>query len=184
MRSPRGYNAAGIGRGEFALRLVPRQRAAPLYWRSSSPTHSHMSPTLSMTKVPLEVPHDWGTTCFTTEMHLLDPFFMKRRSPLDPELSRTLTVLFLTYSQELTLGSGISAQLEHVVLLFSIKLVRLSSNFFDLDANFFGIWPFLNFWERLLDSRVFSSGILALSAFWQEGLSFPRLVLRIRIFFY
>ncbi len=64
---------------------------------------------------------------------------------------------------------------EHV---FSIKLVQFSSNFFDLDANFFSIWPFLKFWERLLDPRVFSSGILALSAFWQEGLSFPRLALR------
>jgi hypothetical protein len=57
------------------------------------------------------------------EMHLLDPFFMKRRSPIDPESSRTLTVLFLTYSPELTLGSGVSAQSENVFLLFSSKLV-------------------------------------------------------------
>jgi hypothetical protein len=28
-----------LGGGEFALRLVPRQRAAPLYWRTSSHTH-------------------------------------------------------------------------------------------------------------------------------------------------
>ena len=34
-----GYDIAGIGGGEFALWLVPRQRAAPLYWRSSSHTH-------------------------------------------------------------------------------------------------------------------------------------------------
>jgi hypothetical protein len=73
------------------------------------------------------------------EMRLLDSFFMKRRSPLDPESSRTLIVLFLTYSPELTLGSGFLAQSEHVFLLFSMKLVQFSSNFFDLDANFFGI---------------------------------------------
>jgi hypothetical protein len=55
--------------------------------------------------------------------------------------------------------------------------VRFSSKFFDLGANFFGIRPFLGFWERLLDQREFSSGKSALSAFWQEGLSFPRLAL-------
>jgi hypothetical protein len=64
------------------------------------------------------------------------PFFMKRRSPLDPESSRTLIVLFLTYSPELTLGSGVLAQSEHVFLLLSIKLVQFSSNFFNLGANF------------------------------------------------
>ena len=63
-------------------------------------------------------------------------------------------------------------------LLFSIKLVRFSSNFFDLGTNFFGIRPILDFLEGLLDPRVFSSGKLALYAFWQEGLSFPRLALR------
>jgi hypothetical protein len=40
VRSPRGYDVAGVGGGEFALRLVPRQRAAPHYWRSSSHTHT------------------------------------------------------------------------------------------------------------------------------------------------
>ncbi len=143
-----------------------------------------MLPTLSVMKVPLEVPHDWGTTRFTIEMCLLDPFFTKRRSPLDPESSRTLIVLFLTYNPELTLGSGILAWSERVFLLFSIKLVQFSSNFFNLGANFFGIRLFLNFWERLLDPRVFSTGKLALSAFWQEGLSFPRLALRnLHLFF-
>jgi hypothetical protein len=104
-----------------------------------------MSPTLSVTKVPLEVPHNRGTTRFTMEMCLLDPFFMKRRSPLDQESSRTLIVLFLTYSPELMLGSGFLAQSERVFLLFSIELVQFCSDFFDLDTNFFGIWPFLNF---------------------------------------
>ncbi len=85
-------------------------------------------------------------------MQLLDPFFMKRRSPLDPESSRTLIVLFLKYSPELTLGSGVSARSERVFLLFRSKLVQFSSNFFDLDANFFGIWPFLDFLRRASQS--------------------------------
>jgi hypothetical protein len=75
---------------------------------------------------------------------------MKRRSPLDPESRRTLIVLFLTYSPELTLGSGILARSENVFLLFSSKLVQFSSNFFNLDANFFGIWPFLDFQKGFL----------------------------------
>jgi hypothetical protein len=76
------------------------------------------------------------------------------------------------------LGSGVLARSERVFLLFSFKLVQFGSNFFDLDANFFGIWPFLNFWEGLLNLRVFPFGKLALSAFWQKGFSFPRLALR------
>jgi hypothetical protein len=48
-------------------------------------------------------------------------------------------------SPELKLGSGILAQSERVFLLFSFKLVQFSSYIFDLDANFFGIWPFLDF---------------------------------------
>jgi hypothetical protein len=75
---------------------------------------------------------------------------MKRRSPLDPESSGTLIISFFTYSPELTLGSGVLAQSEHVFLLFSSKLVQFSSNFFDLDANFFGIWPFHDFEKGFL----------------------------------
>ncbi len=122
---------------------------------------------------------------------------MKRRSPLDPESSRTLIVLFLTFmgeviadklfkiwifcfslSPKLMLGSGILAQSKHVFLLFGFKLVHFSSNFFNLDTNFIGIGPFLDFWEGFLDPQVFSSGKLALFAFWQEGFSFLRLALR------
>ncbi len=79
------------------------------------------------------------------DMRLLDPFFKKRRSPLDPESSRTLIVLFLTYSPELSLRSGTTAQSECVFLLFSTKLVLFSFNFFELGANLFGIRPFLVF---------------------------------------
>ncbi len=104
-------------------------------------------------------------------------------SDVDPESSRTLIVLFLTNSPELTPGSGTTARSERVFLLFSIKLVQFSSNFFDLNANFFGIRPFLDFWERSRDSRVFSCKKLALSAFCREGLSFLRLVLRNLHFF-
>jgi hypothetical protein len=42
------------------------------------------------------------------------------------------------------LGSGVLAQSERVFLLFSSKLVRFSSSFFDLDANFFAIHLFLD----------------------------------------
>jgi hypothetical protein len=74
------------------------------------------------------------------------PFDPPRRAPhLDPESSRTLIVLFLTYSPELKLGSGVLVQSECVLLLFSFKVVQFSSNFFNLDANFFGIQLFLDF---------------------------------------
>ncbi len=129
-----------------------------------------MSPTLSVTKVLLEVPHDWETTCFATEMHLLDPFFIQRRFPLNPESSRTLIVLFLTFSPELTLGSGFCARSDHVFLLFSFELVQFSSYFFDLDANFYGNRRFLVFREKFLSPREFSSETLALSVFWWEGI--------------
>jgi hypothetical protein len=38
------YDVAGVGGGEFAMRLVSRQRVAPLYWRSD--THTHCCTTL------------------------------------------------------------------------------------------------------------------------------------------
>jgi hypothetical protein len=37
----REYDVAGVGGGEFALRLIPRQTVAPLYWRSDTHTHTH-----------------------------------------------------------------------------------------------------------------------------------------------
>ncbi len=77
---------------------------------------------------------------------------MKRRSPLDPESSRTLIVLFLTQSPELTFGSGILVRSECVFLLFSITLVQFSLNFFDLGAYFFGIRPFIIFFLKASQS--------------------------------
>jgi hypothetical protein len=84
----------------------------------------------------------------------------------------------LTFSPELTLVSGFLVRSELVFLLFSFKLVLFSSNFFNLDANFFGKCPFFVFQEKFLNLRDISSGKLALSAFWQEGFSFPDLALR------
>ncbi len=40
----RGYDVAGVGGGEFTLRLVPRQKVAPLYWRSDTHIHTHTQP--------------------------------------------------------------------------------------------------------------------------------------------
>ncbi len=47
-----GYDGAGIGGGEFALRLVPRQSVALLYqWSGShTHTHTHMRPPVSGTE--------------------------------------------------------------------------------------------------------------------------------------
>jgi hypothetical protein len=42
------------------------------------------------------------------------------------------------------------ARAEHVFLLFSFKLVQFSSNFHNLDANFFGVQPFLDFEKGFL----------------------------------
>jgi hypothetical protein len=36
----REYDVAGIGGGEFTLWLIPRQKVAPLYWRSDTHTHT------------------------------------------------------------------------------------------------------------------------------------------------
>jgi hypothetical protein len=43
--------------------------------------------------------HLIGTSCWiATEMYLMDPFLQKGGPPLDPESSRTLVVLYLTFS--------------------------------------------------------------------------------------
>ncbi len=63
------------------------------------------------------------------------------------------------------LGSGSLAQSEHVFLPFGSKLVLFSSNFFNLDANIFGIGPFLVLEETFVGPREFSSGISAFFVF-------------------
>ncbi len=55
--SEREYDVAGVGGGEFALRLVPRQRAAPFYWRSRLHTHTH-------TQISLLTQLNHGICCF------------------------------------------------------------------------------------------------------------------------
>jgi hypothetical protein len=39
-RSLRGYDIAGVERGEFNLWLIPHQKIASLYWRSDTHTHT------------------------------------------------------------------------------------------------------------------------------------------------
>jgi hypothetical protein len=56
-------------------------------------------------------------------MSLKAPFFMKRRSPLNPESSRTLIVLFLTISFLLALLSCLKGQFGHDLACFCYKLV-------------------------------------------------------------
>ena len=87
---------------------------------------SLISSTFLVLKVPLEVPHDSGTALFTTGMYLLDPFFKKRRSPLEPVSSRSLIVLCLTISLSLASSSGGWAS-------FRCCLDQFRPNFFELD---------------------------------------------------
>ncbi len=54
----REYDVAGIGGGEFTLRLTPRQKVAPLYWRSDTHTHT------SRTERPIALGQVWRTTTF------------------------------------------------------------------------------------------------------------------------
>jgi hypothetical protein len=67
---------------------------------------SLMSPTFVVLKVPSEVLHDSVTALLATGMDLVDPFSMKRRSPLDPVPRRTLMVFFLTISLLLASSVG------------------------------------------------------------------------------
>ncbi len=77
-------------------------------------------PTLFVTKVPLEVPHDCGTALLITGMCFKAPFFKKRRSPLDPESSRTLIVLLLTISSLLTLLSCLTVRFRRDLAIFCL----------------------------------------------------------------
>ncbi len=79
--------------------------------------------TLSVTKVPLEVPHDCGTALIITGMSFEAPFSKKRRSPLEPESSRTLIAIVLAISLVLIPLSSLIARLGRVLAFFSFKLV-------------------------------------------------------------
>jgi hypothetical protein len=41
-----------LGGGEFTLGMIPRQKEAPLYWRSDTHTHTHTH--VSIAKYPME----------------------------------------------------------------------------------------------------------------------------------
>jgi hypothetical protein len=102
------------------------RRRCTLLIAESLMKESSISPTFLVLKVPLEVPHDSGTALFTLGMYLLDPFFKKRRSPLDPVSRRTLIVLCLTISLLLASSSGGWAS-------FRCFLDQFRPNFFKLD---------------------------------------------------
>ncbi len=84
--------------------------------------------TFLVVKVPLEVFHDSGTALFTMGMYLLDPFFKKRRSPLEAVSRRTLMVLCFAISLLLVSFGGGSASSRPIFDHFR-------SNSFDLDTN-------------------------------------------------
>ncbi len=60
--------------------------------------HSLILPSFDVLKVLLEVLHDSRTALFAMGMFLVDPFSMKRRSPLKPVSWRTLIAFSLTNS--------------------------------------------------------------------------------------
>ncbi len=103
-------------------------RSPPLLAEYST-KKSSMSPSFFVSKVPLEVLHDSGTTLFTMSMHLLDPFSKKRRSPLDPVSRRTLIVFFLANSLLMALFGSRSTSSRCAIDQFRPV-------FFDLDPNF------------------------------------------------
>ena len=94
-----------------------------------------------------------GTALLTVAMLLLAPFFMKRRSPLDPESRRTLIVRFWTLWPWLgpfldpSVRSGRCLAPRYPLLvpkcpLLALEMLLLAlilANFFDLFANL----PFL-----------------------------------------
>ncbi len=73
----------------------------------------------------------------------MDHFFTKRKYLLISESSRTLIVLFLTFSPFLMCRSGMLAQFGHVLACFSIRLVIFSSYSFDVGAKICKICPSL-----------------------------------------
>ncbi len=93
-----------------------------------------MLPTLNVTKVPLEVPHDRGTALLRMGMSFYAPFFMKGRSLLEPESSRSLIVLFLTISISLVLFLCLAERFWHDLAYFCYKLDLLSANSFEFST--------------------------------------------------
>ena len=116
-----------------------------------------ISPTFLVRKVALEVPHDCGAALFVHGMYFLDPFLMKRRSPLDPVSSHTLIVLFITIGPSL-------ASLMGSLRPFWCNLALFRCFFFEF-SHLFGLidnFPDLEF--RKLTTFVSQTFIIAATA--------------------
>ncbi len=108
--------------------------------------------------MPLEVPHDNGTALFIVGMYLLDPFLMKRRSPLDLVSSNTLIFFCLTISLLLTLLTGLLSPFRCLLDQFRSFFFKFS-HLFGLISNFLG----LELRELLLSPKTFSIEITAVT---------------------
>jgi hypothetical protein len=115
---------------------------------------SSISPNFFVLKVLLEVPHDSITALFTMGMYLLDPFFKKRRSPLNPVSSRTLIVLCFTISLSLASSGGGKAS-------FGCFLDQSRPNFFNFNLTLFNLALFL---ALILIDLIFESPYKCITA--------------------
>jgi hypothetical protein len=97
------------------------------------------------------VPHDCGTALYIVGMYFLDPFLMKRRSPLNPVSSNTLIVLCLTISLSVTLLTGLLSPFRCLLDQFRSFFFEFS-HLFGLISNFLG----LELGELLLSPKTFS----------------------------
>jgi hypothetical protein len=104
------------------------------------------------------VPHDCGTALFIVGMYFLDPFLMKRRSPLDPVSSNTLIVFCLTISLLLTLLTGFLSPFRCILDQFRSLFFEFS-HLFGLISNFLG----LELHVLLLSPKTFSIATTAVT---------------------
>ncbi len=90
-----------------------------------------------------------------THTHFLDPFLMKRRSPLDPVSSNTLIVFCLTISLLLTSLTGLLSP-------FRCLLDQFRSFFFEFSRSF-GLISNLELRELLLSPKTLSIATTAVT---------------------
>ncbi len=105
------------------------------------------------------MPHDCGTARFIVGMYFWDPFWTKRRSPLDPVSSNTLIVLCLTINLSLVLLMVSLRPSWHFRGLFRPFFFEFSL-LFGLFSNF----PGLAFGElRILSPKTLSIATMAVT---------------------